>query len=124
MNALWDAPNGLSATELGDRLLNADAEEDRKALATTTLLTVLSRLENKGFVSRTRATRPHRYSAVHSRAEHTADLMHQVLGLSPRHGCRPGAFRRCRLPCRGGHAASAPRRSERRGLEKSCCPSG
>ncbi len=83
MNALWDAPNGLSATELGDRLLNADAEEDRKTLATTTLLTVLSRLENKGFVSRTRATRPHRYSAVHSRAEHTADLMHQVLGLSP-----------------------------------------
>jgi predicted transcriptional regulator len=83
MNALWDTPNGLSANELGDRLVNAEAAEDRKVLATTTLLTVLSRLENKGFVSRTRATRPHRYSAVHSRAEHTADLMHQVLGLSP-----------------------------------------
>ena len=83
MNALWDAPDGLSAPELGDRLLNADAATPRKEHAKTTLLTVLSRLEAKGFVSRSRSTRPHRYYPVNSREEHTANLMHQVLELAP-----------------------------------------
>ncbi|HEY9423423.1 MAG TPA: BlaI/MecI/CopY family transcriptional regulator [Microterricola sp.] len=83
MNALWDAHDGLSAPELGERLLNAEAESPRKEHATTTLLTVLSRLEAKGFVSRSRSSRPHRYFAVNSREEHTATLMHQVLELAP-----------------------------------------
>lgn len=83
MNALWDAPDGLSAPELGERLLNANAAPNRKEHATTTLLTVLSRLEGKGFVARSRSTRPHRYFAVNSREEHTATLMHQVLELAP-----------------------------------------
>ena len=83
MNALWDVPEGLSAPELGDRLLNANAEAPRKEHAKTTLLTVLSRLEAKGFVARSRTERPHRYFAVNSREEHTATLMHQVLELAP-----------------------------------------
>lgn len=83
MNALWDAPDGLSAPELGERLLNADAAAPRKEHAATTLLTVLSRLETKGFVARSRSSRPHRYFAVNSREEHTATLMHQVLELAP-----------------------------------------
>ena len=83
MNALWDAPDGLSAPELGARLLNASAESSRKEHAATTLLTVLSRLEGKGFVARSRIERPHRYFAVNSREEHTATLMHQVLELAP-----------------------------------------
>ena len=51
-------------------------------LATTTVLTVLSRLERKGFVSRSRDMRPHRYRALLSREEHTAELMHEVLDRS------------------------------------------
>lgn len=83
MNALWDAPDGLSAPELGERLLNDNAAPNRKEHATTTLLTVLSRLEGKGFVARNRSVRPHRYFAVNTREEHTATLMHQVLELAP-----------------------------------------
>ena len=54
-----------------------------KELAVTTVLTVLSRLEKKGLVERERGTRPHRYQAVSSRADHTAELMHEVLGSAP-----------------------------------------
>ena len=45
--------------------------------------TVLSRLEKKGLVERERGTRPHRYQAVSSREDHTAELMHEVLGSAP-----------------------------------------
>ena len=58
---------------------NDDTDIDR-ALAVTTLLTVLSRLEKKGFVASDRSARPHRYTAVASRADHVAELMHSVLG--------------------------------------------
>ena len=44
---------------------------------------MLSRLEKKGLVERERGTRPHRYQAVSSRADHTAELMHEVLGSAP-----------------------------------------
>jgi predicted transcriptional regulator len=52
-------------------------------LATTTVLTVLSRLEAKGFVTRDRSIRPHAYTAVMTRAAHTAGLMHEMLGQVP-----------------------------------------
>jgi predicted transcriptional regulator len=83
MDVLWDTSGALSANGLRDRLAAAGAETGKKELATTTVLTVLSRLENKGFVSRDRGARPHVYRAVTSRAEHTAELMHEVLGSSP-----------------------------------------
>ena len=54
-------------------------DEPGRSVATTTVLTVLSRLERKGFVTRTREMRPHRYRALLSREEHTAELMHEVL---------------------------------------------
>lgn len=82
MNILWDSDQPLPANELRDRLLDPAAARSTKPLATTTVLTVLSRLENKGFVTRDRGTRPHLYRAVGSRADHTADLMHQVLGTA------------------------------------------
>jgi predicted transcriptional regulator len=44
---------------------------------------VLSRLEKKGLVERERSIRPHRYRAVTSRADHTAELMLEVLGSAP-----------------------------------------
>jgi predicted transcriptional regulator len=83
MDVLWDTNGALSANELRDRLAEHSADTGKKELATTTVLTVLSRLENKGFVTRDRGARPHVYRAVTSRAEHTAELMHEVLGSSP-----------------------------------------
>ena len=80
MDVLWGADGSLSANELRDRL---DSTNGAKELAVTTVLTVLSRLENKGFVERDRSSRPHLYRSVTTRAEHTADLMHEVLGAAP-----------------------------------------
>lgn len=75
MELLWATPDSFTAYDLLAQL------PDRK-LAATTVLTVLSRLEKKGFVSRSRDARPHRYSAAASREEHMADLMHEVLGTA------------------------------------------
>ena len=73
MELLWARDEALSAYDLQDALA------DRK-LAPTTILTVLSRLEKKGFVARERSSRPHRYRAAATREAHMADLMHEVLG--------------------------------------------
>ncbi|QAY74158.1 transcriptional regulator [Agromyces protaetiae] len=88
MEQLWASDAVLSANELRDRLTlvggasgGADVSGDR-APATTTVLTVLARLERKGFVSRSREVRPHRYRALLTREEHTAELMHEVLDRS------------------------------------------
>lgn len=77
MEQLWATDAALTANELRDALALRDSAE--RAVATTTVLTVLSRLERKGFVSRSRDVRPHRYRALLSREEHTAELMHEVL---------------------------------------------
>ncbi|SEN45572.1 Predicted transcriptional regulator [Cryobacterium luteum] len=84
MDVLWDSPTSLTANELKDALINPRiSERPAKPLATTTILTVLSRLEGKGFVTRDRTVRPHAYTAAMSRAAHTAGLMHEVLGQVP-----------------------------------------
>ncbi|WP_419819068.1 BlaI/MecI/CopY family transcriptional regulator [Glaciibacter flavus] len=75
MELLWSAPDPLTATALRDRL-----QTDDRSPAVTTILTVLTRLEAKAFVSRDRGSRPHSYSPVMSREAHTAALMHEVLG--------------------------------------------
>ena len=77
MELLWTSDAELTANELRDAL--SMRREPGRAIATTTVLTVLSRLERKGFVTRTREVRPHRYRALLSREEHTAELMHEVL---------------------------------------------
>lgn len=71
MEALWDADDAQTAYQL-------QATLDRD-LASTTVLTVLGRLERKGFVEVDRASRPHHYRPVASRADHMAELMHEVL---------------------------------------------
>ena len=81
MEVLWTNDASLTANELRDALA-LQGDSSGRAVATTTVLTVLSRLERKGFVSRTREQRPHRYSALLSREEHTAELMHEVLDRS------------------------------------------
>lgn len=73
MDLLWASEESLSAYDLQGQLA------DRR-LAPTTILTVLSRLEKKGFVARSRDARPHRYRASATRADHMAELMHDVLG--------------------------------------------
>lgn len=75
MDALWDASEALTAYDVQGVL-----EAEGRTLAATTLLTVLSRLEKKGFVTSDRSARPHRYTAIASRADHVAELMHSVLG--------------------------------------------
>jgi predicted transcriptional regulator len=80
MELLWQTDTPLSAYDLQDQL--PDTTDSGRPRAATTVLTVLSRLERKGFVQRERASRPHRYRAAASREEHMANLMHEVLGAS------------------------------------------
>ena len=81
MEQLWMSDTPLTANEVRDRL--AEVGDASHGPATTTVLTVLSRLERKGFVARARDARPHRYHALLSRADHTAELMHEVLDRHP-----------------------------------------
>jgi len=75
MDVLWDAEGALTAYDIKDAI-----EEGRgREMAATTVLTVLSRLEKKGLVAPDKSVRPHRYRAIASRAEHQAELMHEVL---------------------------------------------
>src|SRR3954447_13964930 len=74
MERLWAGDGPLAATTLRDQL--ADRE-----VALTTVHTVLTRLEQKGFVAHDDA-RPRRFTARASREEHAAELMHEVLGQS------------------------------------------
>lgn len=83
MDLLWGTPGALTANALRDLLALATKDAMGKELAVTTVLTVLSRLEKKGLVERERETRPHRYRAITSREEHTAELMHEVLVTAP-----------------------------------------
>ncbi|RUQ97166.1 BlaI/MecI/CopY family transcriptional regulator [Labedella endophytica] len=86
MDALWASENPLSATELQEYLEERARETSGKQLAVTTVLTVLSRLEHKSLVVRDRTVRPHLYRASSSQADHTAELMHEILGSSTDRG--------------------------------------
>jgi len=78
MDLLWASGESLTAYDLQAMLAEPEAA-DRK-FAATTILTVLSRLENKNYVVRERDSRPHRYRSAAAREDHMADLMHVVLG--------------------------------------------
>lgn len=73
MEVLWAAGMPSTAKSVVDALPDRD-------LATTTVLTVLSRLEAKGVVRRHRDGRAHTYEPVASREDHVASLMREVLG--------------------------------------------
>ncbi len=85
MDLLWEHQEAITANNLRDLLSQRASIDNAEArpLAVTTVLTVLSRLEKKGLVERERSSRPHRYRAVTSREEHTAELMMEVLGSAP-----------------------------------------
>jgi predicted transcriptional regulator len=72
MELLWAAEQPVAAAALRDRLAG-------RGVALTTVHTVLTRLEQKGFV-RHDGGRPRRFSPRASREEHAADLMREVLG--------------------------------------------
>ena len=72
MERLWAAEGPLAATTLRDQLAD-------RGIALTTVHTVLTRLEQKGFVEHDDA-RPRRFAARATREEHAAELMHEVLG--------------------------------------------
>jgi predicted transcriptional regulator len=72
MERLWAADGPVAATELRDGLAD-------RGLALTTVHTVLTRLEQKGFVLHDEG-RPRRFRPRASREEHAAELMHEVLG--------------------------------------------
>ena len=73
MQAVWASPTPLSGRQVAATLTG-------RALAYTTVLTVLARLEKKGLLVRNSSSRAHTYSAVASREDHIAVLMQQALG--------------------------------------------
>jgi predicted transcriptional regulator len=76
MDRLWSADQGLTVREALERL-------DRDPpLAYTTILTVMDNLHRKGFLVREKEGRAFRYRPTKGRAEHTAELMHELLSGS------------------------------------------
>lgn len=76
MGCLWDRPDGLSSQQIL-ALLGDDS------LATTTILTVLSRLGNKRMVLREKPTgRIFIFRSVQTREQHTAKLLLDALDQS------------------------------------------
>jgi predicted transcriptional regulator len=75
MDVLWSAGEPRTAKAV------CDALGDR-SLAVTTVLTVLSRLERKEMVARSRYDRAHTYTATASREDHVAELMREALGTA------------------------------------------
>lgn len=74
LNVLWGSKKALTSQEI---LEKANKNSD---LALTTILTVLSRLEDKGLVSREPGEgRAYLFTAAQSREQHTADLMLQLV---------------------------------------------
>ena len=84
MDRLWAADGALTARAVQDSL---DTNP-----ATTTVLTVLGRLERKGLVTRERDGRAHRYRSVASREDHVAELMNDALNGVPDRGAALARF--------------------------------
>jgi predicted transcriptional regulator len=82
MDVLWAATPSqppCTARDVRDALADRD-------LATTTVLTVLGRLERKGLVARERNGRAHHYRASGTREDHIAALMRDALDGAPDRG--------------------------------------
>ena len=73
MQHVWDADHPLAVREVLDEL-NHD-----RALAYTTVLTVLDNLHRKGWLDRVKEGKAYRYTATASRTEYSARLMWEAL---------------------------------------------
>jgi predicted transcriptional regulator len=78
LEQLWTAARPLTPSVLQELL----STNDQRGLALTTVMTVLSRLEKKGFVTRDRSTRPAAYAPARAREDYVAELMHDALGTT------------------------------------------
>ena len=75
MDVLWDADGSLTSQEILDRI-----NQNNHELALTTILTVLTRLVDKGLVNRAAGTgRSFNFSATETRERHSANLMIKLL---------------------------------------------
>ena len=75
LDALWRTGRAMTASEVQDAL--------EGELAYTTVLTILSRLHDKGALSRRREGRAHRYAPVSDEAGLAALRMRRVLDQGP-----------------------------------------
>lgn len=85
MEVLWAAGEPRTAKQVQDALAD-------RSLATTTVLTVLTRLQRKGFVGRSRDGRAHGYHAVRTREAHLAELMREAMSTAPDRGAVLASF--------------------------------
>ena len=76
MDILWSRSEPLSVRDVHDRLA---PERD---LAYTTVMTVMDNLHRKEVLSRAKEGRAFRYWPTKDRANHTAELMHELLNDS------------------------------------------
>lgn len=76
MDLLWAAEDALTVRQVLTLI------ERDPPLAYTTVLTVMDNLHRKGLLQRERAGRAFRYWPTKDRAQHTADLMHELLSES------------------------------------------
>lgn len=83
MQHLWTAARPLLVREVLDEVNSGGRD---KALAYTTVMTVLDNLHRKGLVDREKDGRAFRYAPTMSREEHTAELMDGVLSGSTDRG--------------------------------------
>ena len=77
MERLWNWDHPVSVRDVLE-----DLNKDR-ALAYTTVMTVLDNLHRKGMVLREKSGRAYVYRPTRSRASHTAELMENVLASNP-----------------------------------------
>lgn len=78
MDAVWADGGPVTARQVESAL--SQRGPTGRALAYTTVLTVLSRLERKGLVHRDTQERAHTYRAAASRQDHVVELIEQALG--------------------------------------------
>ncbi|MGY0499060.1 BlaI/MecI/CopY family transcriptional regulator [Nocardia sp. FBN12] len=79
MDRLWNRDDDATTVrELFDELV---AERD---IAYTTVMSTMDNLHRKGWLARDRAGRAYRYWPTVTREEHSAQLMHEALGVGGR----------------------------------------
>ena len=76
MERLWSYDDGVVVREVLEDL------QKERAIAYTTVMTVLDNLHRKGMVTRKKDGRAYRYWPAYSREQHTAALMEHALAAS------------------------------------------
>ncbi len=76
MDRLWTWQHPATVREVLDDLVPA------RKLAYTTVMTVMDNLHRKGLLSREQDGRAYRYSPVHTRADHAAELIASAVATS------------------------------------------